>query len=176
MTTYTDLPQNKAELMKWVNHEWAELVRIIEPLTDDQMNRLGANGWSIKDNLAHITEWEKFMLLSCFQNIPAHQIVGVDKEGYQQDDEHAWNETFLQRNRDRLLVDVLADFHATHEQVLVELDQASFTDLQEKIYFDDPEARSLLCWVRYNTYDHYQEHRITIEKFIKHMLGAKNFS
>ncbi len=171
MTTYTDLPSNKKELMQWVNNEWAKLVRVIEPLTAEQMNKLDANGWSIKDNLAHVTAWENFMLLSCFQNIPAYQVLEIDQDAYRQGDEDAWNEVLLQRYKNRPLSDVLADFYATHEQVMAELDRASFTDLTEQVYADDPQQRSMLCWVMYNTYNHYQDHRLTIEKFIKETLA-----
>jgi uncharacterized protein (TIGR03083 family) len=164
MTDYSILPPDKAELMRRIHHEWAALERVIESLNDEQMTVPDAGGWSIKDNLAHLTVWETFMRLHYLQNLPAHEVLDIDEEVFKRGDEDEMNDIFLQRSKDRSVSDVLSELRQTHEQVLADLAQVPFTDLMKQYYPDDPEARPLLCWVIYNTYDHYQEHRLTIEK------------
>jgi hypothetical protein len=51
----------------------------------------------------------------------------------------------------------------THNQVLDALGPMTFADLMQPRFADDPEARPLINWVIGNTYDHYQEHRQTIQ-------------
>jgi hypothetical protein len=164
---YSRLPQDKAELMQRIDHEWAALERVIEPLRDEQMSLLDLGGWSIKDNLAHLTAWEQFMRLHYLRNLPAHEVLDIDEAIFKRGDEDELNEIMFQRNKNRSVSDILAVLRRTHELVLADLEQTSFADLMKQHYADDPEARPLLCWVIYNTYEHYQEHRITIEKFIQ---------
>jgi hypothetical protein len=164
---YSHLPQDKAELRRRIDHEWAALERVIEPLNDEQISLLDPGSWSIKDNLAHLTTWEQFMRLHYLHNLPAHEVLDIDEAVFAGGDENALNEIVFQRNQDRSVSDILAELHRVHEQALADLEEIPFADLMKQHYADDPEARPLICWVIYNTYEHYQEHRITIEKFIR---------
>ena len=167
MTDYSILPQDKTQLLQRIDREWAALERVIESLNEEQMTKLDAGGWSIKDNLAHLAIWEEFMRLHHLQNLPASEVLDIDEEIYQRGDENEMNDIFLQRSKSRSLADVLAELRRTHAQVLADLAQIPFADLLEQHYPDDPEARPVLGWVIGNTYEHYQEHRLTIEKFSK---------
>jgi hypothetical protein len=167
MTDYSSLPQDKTELLQWIDDEWAALEHVIELLNEAQMTVPDAGGWSIKDNLAHLAVWEKFMRLHHLQNLPAPEVLDIDEEIYQRGDENEMNEIFWQQSRNRSLADVMSELRQTHAQVLANLAQMPFADLMKQHYPDDPEARPVLCWVIGNTYEHYQEHRLTIEKFIK---------
>lgn len=167
MTDYSILPQDKTELLQRIDYEWAALEHVIESLNEAQMTIPNAGGWSIKDNLAHLSVWEEFMRLHHLQNLSATEVLDIDEEIYQRGDENEENDIFWQRSQSRSLADVLADLHRIHAQVLADLTQIPFADLMEQHYPDDPEARPLLWWVIGNTYEHYQEHRLSIEKFLK---------
>jgi hypothetical protein len=154
---------DKARLLARIGREWSALMDVIEPLSDEQMKVPGAGGWSAKDHLAHLTAWEQYTLLHHVQGQPAHEVLQVDAAAFDSLDEDGLNAIIHERYRDRSLADVLAALHRSHGQLLAALEGASPPDLMETCYPDDPESRPLLEWVGYNTYDHYQEHRLTIE-------------
>ena len=164
LNNYSSLPTTKTELLWRISHEWAALERAIGSLSDEQMGVSDEGGWSIKDNLAHLTAWEEYMCLHHLQNLPPHEALGLDEESYGQGDEDELNEILFQRNKDRTVSEVLDALRSVHEQVIADLEQISPTALMEQHYADDPEARPLMCWVVYNTYEHYQEHRVAIER------------
>jgi len=171
MRDYSSLPQNKTELLERIDDEWTGLEQIIESLDETQMTVPDAGGWSIKDNLAHLTVWEDFTRRHHLQNLPAPEVLNIEAEIYQRGDENEQNDILQQRSRSRSLADVLAQLRQTHAQLRADLAQVSFAELMKQHYPDDPEARPLLSWVIGNTYDHYLEHRLTIERFIKQMSG-----
>jgi uncharacterized protein (TIGR03083 family) len=164
---YSILPRDKAELMDRIQREWTALQRAIAGLSEVQMSVPDAGGWSIKDNLAHLSAWENFMRQHYLHLLPPHEVMGIDEETFKQADENVLNAILFQRNKDRSVADVLAELRHSHEQVLADLDQMSFADLMKPRSVDDPEARLLLEGVVNNTCDHYLEHRITIEKVAK---------
>ena len=164
---YAILPKNKVELLNRIEREWTALQRAIAGLGEAQMSVPDAGGWSIKDNLAHLSAWENFMRQHYLHHLPPHEVMGIDAETFEKADENVINAILFQRNKDRSAAEVLAELRHSHEQVLADLDQMSFADLMKPRLADDPEARPLIGWVIGNTYDHYMEHRSTIEKAAK---------
>ena len=162
------VPRSNAELMERIQREWTALEQSIAGLSDAQMSATDAGGWSAKDNLAHLTAWEQFVLRHHVQGGPAHEAMQVDETTMAQADEDGLNDIIFRRNRDRPVSEVLADFRRSHQQVLDTLEQMSYADLMKPRVFDDPQARPLIGWVIGNTYDHYQEHGANIRA-----LGAQ---
>ena len=167
LNDYSSMPADKAELLLRISHEWAALERVIGSLSDEQMGVSDEGGWSIKDNLAHLTAWEEYMCLHHLQDLPPHEALDLDEESYGQGDEDELNEILFERYKDRTVSEVLDVFRSTHKQVIADLEQISPAALMEQHYADDPEARPLMCWVVYNTYEHYQEHRVAIERIAR---------
>jgi hypothetical protein len=161
---YSRPPQDKAELLTRIEREWRALERAFAGLSDQQMSVLDAGGWSIKDNLAHLSAWERFMRLSYLHKMPAHEAMNVDAETYRQTDENGMNAILFQRNKDRPVAEVLAGLREEHARVLGELAKMSFEQMMMPLDVDDPQKRPLIGWIIGNTYDHYREHRATIEK------------
>jgi uncharacterized damage-inducible protein DinB len=77
-------------------------MRAIEQLSDQQMDVPGAGGWSVKDNLAHLAAWERFMLLYHLQSHPPHEAMQVGEATMEQAGEDGLNAIIHERNRDRL--------------------------------------------------------------------------
>jgi hypothetical protein len=164
MTTEdTYLPQDLADLLDRVEREWAALLDSVESLTAEQMTRRDPGGWSIKDHLAHVTEWERFLIRNQFEGQTAHVALGIDPTLTEGPDEAGINAALQARNRDRSLPDVLADLGRTHDRVLAELETRSYADLQKRTRVMGPDERPMILWVIYNTYEHYLEHRQSIE-------------
>ena len=55
---HNSLPRTRADLMARIQRDWAALEETIADLIEEQMSVPDAGGWSIKDNLAHLTAWE----------------------------------------------------------------------------------------------------------------------
>jgi len=160
-------PRDKAELMERIHREWDALERSIAGLSDAQMSAPDAGGWSAKDNLAHLTAWEQFMLRRHVQGGPAHEAMQVDEATMAQAGEDGLNDIIFRRNRDRPVSEVLADARRSHQQVLDTLEQMSYADLTKPRVFDDAQARPLIGWVIGDTYEHYREHGANIRALAK---------
>jgi hypothetical protein len=157
------LPKDKTELLARIQGEWAALLKVAEALSAEQMTRRDAGGWSPKDNLAHLTEWERFLFSSQFEEQAAHVALGVDEATLTQPVDTVINALLLERNRNRPVQEVLADLHQTHARLVAALEEASEAGLQTPTCLIGPEKAPVMLWVIYNTYEHYAEHCKTIE-------------
>ena len=159
-------PSNMDELLERIEAAWQELNQLVSALSDAQMERPGSGGWTIKDNLAHLTAWEQFMLRYHLKGEPAHEVLGMDKVALATAEEDDINDFIFQRNHLRSVTDVMADFRRSHQEVLATLKQMSFANLMQPRYPKDPQKRPRLAWVIGNTYDHYQGHAATIRELL----------
>jgi hypothetical protein len=160
-------PKNMDELLDLIAQEWSALMETIAPLTDRQMTASPTGAWSVKDNLAHVAAWERFLLLHHLQGQPPHQVLGIEAAVFDALDEDGQNAIIYERRKDRSVEEVLEDLQRTHSQVLAQLHKVRFADLMRPPYADDPTNRPLMDVVAGNTYEHYQEHRITIDELIR---------
>ncbi len=158
------MPKDKAELLARIDQEWTALRELIDSLTPKQMSEAVPGSWSVKDHLVHLTTWEQFLLRYHLGQEPPHIVMEVDVETFERLDEDGLNALIYERSQDRSLEDVLDSLTQSHNQVLDALEAVTFADLMKPHYADDPEARPLINWVIGNTYDHYQEHRQTIQE------------
>ncbi|MCB0203667.1 MAG: ClbS/DfsB family four-helix bundle protein [Anaerolineae bacterium] len=151
------LPGNTADLLERIERSWDELWATIDGPTEEQLQRPDAGGWSVKDNLAHVTAWERYMLLHYLQGLPAGEAMGIgDPDEYT--DYNEINAALFNKNRARSLADVTESARAVHRQVVDYLASVPFETLMQQMYDDDPEKRPVLVWVAGNTYEHYEEH------------------
>ena len=163
-------PSNMDELHNRIEKEWTELMDVIKHLDEDEATMRYANGWSIKDNLAHISAWEQYLCDHHLGNVPPYEALGMDAESFAKADEDGVNDSLFQKNKDLPLSQVQIELHHTHQTMLSVLEQLSFATLMKPRDENDPEAGSLLRWVIGNTYEHYKEHRLSIERLIKECL------
>ena len=157
-------PQSMSDLLARIRAEWSALLAAVEALSPEQMTTPDAGGWSPKDNLAHLTAWEQWLLRYHLGGEPAHQVLLMDEATFDRLDETSINALLYERSRDRSAESVLSELKDTHSRVLATLERMSFDDLLAARYADDPQHRPVLDWVIGNTYEHIQEHRQTIER------------
>jgi hypothetical protein len=160
------IPLDKAELIAHIEREWTALLQTVEQITPGQMTTPDVGGWSPRDNLAHLAAWEQVMLRSYLQGQPPHQVLQMDEAALERMDENEINQVIFERNRLRSVEEVLKELHQSHAQVLSTLEQMTFADLMAPNP-DDPQGRPLIIWVINNTYEHYQEHRQTLQALTK---------
>ena len=162
---------DKAQLMARIGRSRARLEATVGRLSDAELEAPGPDGgWSVKDHLAHLAAWEG-SLLALLEGRSRAAVIGVDEVTYRQTDEAGLNALIYERNRDRPLPEVLADFRQAHERVLAVLDRMTLDDLLKPYSHyqpDDPpfNANPVAGWVRGNTEAHFDDHTAWIEKLI----------
>ena len=153
----------KAALLDNIEAGYDKFEALLAPLSEEQMTTPTVNGtWSIKDNIAHLTAWQGYVL---------EQLQGVidGKEppefmpGLTTEDEI--NERVYQENRNRPLAEVLADLRASYQRVLATVQSLS----EESMNAPFPWSKSgNPAWplIAGNTYEHYEEHGNIIRRWL----------
>ncbi len=154
---------SKSELLRNITTEWDALARVIAPLTEQQMTECRAGEWAVKDHLAHIAAWEKFLTVNQFHGQSPIDALAFPPAVLERNDENEMNAILWERHRGRAAADVLADMHATHAALIAELERATERELQTPTGMIGPRVEPKMTWVVWNTYEHYAEHRRTIE-------------
>jgi len=158
------LPKSKAELLAKIETEWTAFVLLISKISSEKMNIPAFGIWSVKDILVHIAAWERFMCLHFIHNQPAYKALQMDPEEFNSLDEDGLNALLYERYQDRSLTEIRSMSHECHKQVLRDLDGMSFeTMIAPQVGGAQPEE-PLLAGIAANTYEHYREHRESIEK------------
>jgi hypothetical protein len=161
------IPGNKRELMSAMKREWKLLMDLAEKLTDEQMTKPDAGGWSPKDNLAHLSEWMNVLMGYHMDHRPAHEVLGVSEDVTKDWDMEVINPVLLARNRNRSRQDVMNELNQTYEKLTAKLESMTFEDMLKPRHADDPEKRPLILWILGDATEHFAEHRETIERAIK---------
>ena len=165
-------PRDKDALLELIQRHRAELEATLEPLTNDQLLAAPAGGWSIKDHLAHIIAWEQ-SLIALLQRRPRHEGLGVERAVYNSHDVDAVNNSIYARSQTRSPEEVLADFHASHRQLLDQLATVSTADLRMTYsdYLPDELGEEsgvpVVEWIAGNSYHHYAEHLEVIRELAR---------
>ncbi len=153
----------KAALLDNVQTGYSQFETLLAPLSEEQMTTPTINGtWSIKDNIAHLTAWQGY-LLDQLQGV----IVGKEPPefmpGLSTEDEI--NERVYQENKDRPLAEVLATFRASYQQVLATIQAMSEETLNAPFPWSNT-GNPVWPLIAGNTYGHYQEHGDIIRRWL----------
>ena len=162
-----EYPKNMTELLALIAHEWDLLLAVVARLDDSQMNAPDSGGWSPKDNLAHIAEWMKILLGYHLDDRPSHEVIGVTPEVTANWDFDAINKILFERNKNRSLADVLGELKTVYARVMDRLKSTQFEELLQPRHPNDPQSSPLLSSVIGDTYEHFAEHRETMEQALK---------
>jgi Protein of unknown function (DUF1706) len=158
------VPGSTPELISAIEREWKLFMRLIENLDEKRMSTPDKGGWSPKDNLAHLAEWMKILMGYHMDRRPAHEVMGVAEEVTKGWDMEIINPVLFERNRDRSSMEILNWAKQVYAELLDRLTSMPFEELLIQRHADDPEKRPLLLWVLGNTTEHFEEHRLNIEK------------
>ena len=111
------LPRTKAELSAVTARQRDALAALLAGLTREQMMWPGAYGWSAKDHVAHLTEWER-MFFGWYEAGLRGEEPPVPAEGYTWATMDALNQRIYDQHRDEQLEHVLADWRETSRQLI----------------------------------------------------------
>jgi uncharacterized protein (TIGR03083 family) len=165
----TDTPTTKAELLERIHSSYAALEQTIARLKEDQMTEPIDGSWSAKDLLAHVAAWQQVMLQFHVGKKPFEEVTRLSDVPYGPTPVDQINEAFYARDKDLPLADVLETFRAGHQQLLATLERMSEADLFRSYTPPGrgPESTGqLIDWVIGDSYEHYDEHRATMERLL----------
>jgi hypothetical protein len=166
MVTQERMPASKAELMSAIQNEWSLLMDMLMEFDSVRMVTADPDGWSPKDNLAHLTEWMKVLMGFYMDLRRAHDVLGVDPEVTQVWDFEARNQFLFERNRHRSVESVLDEFKSVYAELMARLNAMSFDDLMKPQHPFDPQRRPLLLYIVRGTSEHFAEHRERMQRFL----------
>jgi hypothetical protein len=147
-----------------IHEEWEALAAVVSALDEGHIVRRDEGEWSVKDILAHIAAWEKFLITNQFLGIPAADALCVAPEVLERAGEDEVNAILFERSRDRSLTDIQFDWYETHRWLMSELAKLVEAQLKMETLCFGAKPRPLAQWIIFNTCDHYQEHRRSIER------------
>jgi len=161
-----DVPR-KSALDEEIATSWARLERLVADQSEDRLLAPMADGWSIKDHLAHVAAWEK-VLIGRLAGQDRHTALGLAPAAVEAmrsnvggSEVDAINALVTQQNQDRSLADVLADWRETHARALSALAKLTDFDLLRRyqpFLATSGGDRAVIEWIRGNTSHHYDEH------------------
>lgn len=158
---YESVPGSIAELLERIDRDWKALWLLIGQFDEGQMDVPDASGWSVKDNLAHLAAWERYLVEHVMQGRPAHEVMGTDDVTLASASEADLNALIREGSRNRSLPEVVADLRGAHQTMVSVIAGTTYDTLMQPLADDRPE-QTLLLWVIGNTYEHYQEHAAMI--------------
>jgi hypothetical protein len=157
-------PTTRQELLAELDQEWARIERICFTLGEEAMCKPGAqDDWSVKDLLCHLSAWEKYLLdrLSYVLSgqTPRYPVMQT------WEDVHRFNAQVFEQNKDRPLTSVVIEFRSLYRGVMTVLEALDDELLNQPYSYDfSADKLTLLQLIRANTYEHYREHCIDIDK------------
>ena len=159
--------------MDRVQIDWAALEYAVASLTASQLVAPGPEGWSVKDHLMHIGDWEK-ATTAVLRRRPQYEGFGINEETYSglADDLDGLNDILYRRSVAVSIEEVHARRRRAHADTLTALAALEDADLHKTIaeYGGNPtNPRRLLDKIAGDTYAHYAEH----VGWIKDLLAAR---
>ena len=154
----------KSELLSDLDQEWAHVERICFSLSEAEMLTPGVQGdWSVKDILVHISAWEKYLLDRLEYILSGQQPLYPAMASW--DDVHRFNAQVYAENKDRPLTSVIIEFRSLYRGVMTVLEALDDQVLSMPYSYDFPDDNlTVLHLIRANTFEHYREHCIVINK------------
>jgi hypothetical protein len=157
----------KIKILESIHSEHEALDIMLKQLTDAQMTQSGVeNNWSVKDILAHITDWEKRMVQWIEESLQG-QTPEQPAPGMTWDDLDKLNEQTYLANKDRPLSAVLTEFDDSYQQSLKVVEALTEEELLDPNRFEWRGGKPLWYMIAANTWEHYQEHRETISNWLE---------
>ena len=104
-----------AETLAGFDRKWAALEGMVARLDEHALTEVrDPAGWSAKDHLMHIAQWEQ-ALLAKVDGRPRHEALGIDAATDRSGDDDTINAAIFAATRQRPLKEVLHTLRTTHD-------------------------------------------------------------
>ena len=158
---------SKAQLLKDIHTERMRLERNLSTLSAEEMSQPGVTGtWSVKDILAHLVAWER-LLLEWYQAGLKGYSASTLPVGMSHNAISILNQEIYDSNRSRSLDEILAEFHASYQQMLAVIQEIPESDMFVHGRFDWTGKLTLADYIAGNTCNHYAWAKSQIRKWMK---------
>jgi hypothetical protein len=160
--------------MQRIEASWNQLADLVNQVQDaGGLTKVGKDGWTVKDHLAHIGAWEH-SLLALVEGQDRAAAMGVSETPEGTD---AINERIQMLHAKDTPEEALAYFRDSHAQLVAGLGKLSDADLQQPYSHFQPsdpdEKRPAIGWVAGNTYEHYAEHIAWINQLLSESSATR---
>jgi len=150
---------------------WYQLVELVNQVEDAAgLNQVGADGWTVKDHLAHVATWEH-SLLALLEGRDRAGAMGLNEPLEEID---SINEAVRKLHATDTAEEALGYFRDSHAQLMAAIGKLDDADLEKPYSHYQPsetdEKRPVVGWVAGNTYEHYAEHI----GWINHLLSESS--
>ncbi len=163
----TEEQMTKGKIMAAIQSEWEALQTTLNQLSETQMLEPGVeNGWTVKDILAHITDWEIRMVAWIEESLRG-EVPQRPAPGMSWDDLDRLNQQTYLLHKDALLSEVSTDFHSSYQTALKTVESLTEQDLVDPQRFAWREGDPMWHMVAANTWWHYKEHNESIVEWLK---------
>jgi uncharacterized damage-inducible protein DinB len=169
--TEDTMPTNKAEALAAIEAGRRALMAKLGALDEATLSRPGKDGWAIKDHVAHLAAWERYLAALLSGGDRWTEMGLTDAPGPREEAEI--NAAIYEHSKDLSVGQVYAAWDAAHQQVLDVLAGMTDADLALPFRHFVPEADGenggdpIYGWVAGNTYGHYAEHAQWIDEALK---------
>jgi hypothetical protein len=165
--TFVTTP-TRADLIERINRAWPTLEAAIVGAGEAALTTAGRDGWSVKDHLAHLECWERYLLALLERRSPSVAI-GIELATIRATEDAPLNELLREPTRAQPLAQVLADLRRTHEQLLAVVASLPEDDLELLAAHYQPEelagdADTIAGWITHICDEHLREHVIWIQQ------------
>lgn len=155
----------KSELVEALEDGRQELVEMLQDLPDEEMLKPGVCGeWSIKDILAHLTQWEGQTVTLLFQASQSERKPTTAHFGKETIDEV--NQRWYEASRERQLERVWEDWIAVRKQMIRRVGDWSEKDLNDPQRYPWLNGKPLAQIIADNTFEHDDEHADGIREWL----------
>jgi uncharacterized damage-inducible protein DinB len=160
--------------MPRIEAAWNRLIELVNQVEDaGGLTRTGADGWTVKDHLAHVAAWEH-SLLALLEGRDRSGAMGLHEPVEEID---TINEAIRKLHATDTGDEALGYFRDSHAQLMAAIGVLDDADL-EKPYShyqlaDPDEKRPVVGWVAGNTYEHYAEHIDWINQLLSESSAAR---
>jgi hypothetical protein len=160
--------------MQRIEASWNQLADLVNQVqAADGLTKVGADGWSVKDHLAHVAAWEH-SLLALIEGRDRPAGMGLSEPLEEID---PINEAIRKLHESDTVEEALGYFRDSHAQLMAGLGKLSDADLQKPYSHYQPsdpdEMRPVIGWVAGNTYEHYTEHIDWINQLLSDSSAAR---
>lgn len=157
----------KEDLLKSIRAEHKRLEDNIAGLSEAQLSSPGVAGiWSIKDILAHLTDWEQ-RFLRWYRKGRSGQIPQLPEPGMTWRDMHRLNNLRYEYFMDWRLEEVLTAYRESYESIYLTIEQMTPEEIFTRGYYAWTENANLARFIIANTSNHYLWAKTLIRKWRK---------
>jgi hypothetical protein len=160
----------KADLLPALDREWVALRQLVDGTDSTALvDRTDPAGWSSKDHLAHLATWARSVIQMVREGVPRWEGLGISKAVY---DTPGWdekNEVIRQASRKVSLTEVMQQLTDIQNDIVKIVDEMSDEELNRPIaeFAEGGEGESLIRRIVGTFPDHYEEHRVYIERILR---------